>query len=110
MIEKHTQAGITQIKGTCTTRKSMQSQINIIVTEDHTADTLMEGMHRSTTAKNIVDMVVVMVPMHHKDTGKGITMDQPSRLITGTVQKGTVEIITEVTATAGMGTTTNKAL
>ena len=110
MIEKHTQAGITQIKGTRTTRKSMQSQINIIVTEDHTVATVTKGMHRSTTAKNTVDMVVVMVPMHHRDTGIGITMGQPNRLITGTVQRGTVEIITEVTATAGMGTMTNKAL
>ena len=101
-----------EIKGTRPTRKSMQLQINIITTEHHTLDTVMEDMHRTTTAKNTLDMEVITVPVPHKDIDLriGITMNQRNLHFKGTVQKGTVEIIIDVTAIAGAGTMVNKGL
>ena len=110
MTEKHTQIEITEIKGARIIRKSMQSQINTTETEHHTLGMVTEDMHRSTTAKNTLDMEVIMVHIHQKNMRIGIMTGRPNLHFKDTVRKGTVEIIMEVTAIADAGIMTNNGL
>ena len=110
MREKHTQIGITEIKGARIIRKSMQSQINIRETEHHTMGMVTEDMHRITIAINTLDMEVIMVRIHHKNIRTGIMTGQLNLHFKDTVRKVMVEIIIEVTATADTGIMTNNGL